>query len=169
MTMRSGHWFLTLFDNFAFFWQWHFSNRSFNNEAGPSMFCQFEDDENFEEFYNLVKCWYWYCLTDDEILRLFSKFGKLHDDDDDDDDGGSGMWLLWCGLPNPKAVIIYYKLWVGNGYYASFSWKWILCQFNVINWFNRRATPSNWKTLSLFLMRRLWWRDDWYYESNSFT
>jgi len=27
--------------------------RSFNNEAGPSMFCQFEDDENFEEFYNL--------------------------------------------------------------------------------------------------------------------
>ena len=28
--------------------------RSFNAEAGPSMFCQFEDDESFEEFYNLV-------------------------------------------------------------------------------------------------------------------
>ena len=40
----------------AFSWQfWHFSKRSFNNEAGPSMFCQFEDDENFEEFYNLVR------------------------------------------------------------------------------------------------------------------
>ena len=30
------------------------SHRSFNNDAGPSMFCKFEDDENFEEFYNLV-------------------------------------------------------------------------------------------------------------------
>ena len=49
---------------------------------------------------------------------MFSKFGKHHDDDDDDD-GGSGMWLLWCGLPNSKAGIIYYKLWVGNGYYAN--------------------------------------------------
>ena len=28
--------------------------RSFNAEAGPSMFCQFKDDESFEEFYNLV-------------------------------------------------------------------------------------------------------------------
>merc|ERR1712004_661979 len=27
--------------------------RSFNNDAGPSMFCKFEDDESFEEFYNL--------------------------------------------------------------------------------------------------------------------
>ena len=30
------------------------SHRSFNNDAGPSMFCKFEDDESFEEFYNLV-------------------------------------------------------------------------------------------------------------------
>ena len=30
--------------------------RSFSSEAGPSMFCQFEDNENFEEFYNLVTC-----------------------------------------------------------------------------------------------------------------